>query len=416
MRYLLFCLFLVLSIALIFPGDVSAATTIWKIQAIDTMKYSRDEARNVDILDQIDTIVETIAGMGATHVSIATPYDEEFIPTLTAWVREARKQGISVWFRGNWSAWEGWFGYPKFTNPNDHHAKTTDFIAKHADLFLDGDIFSPAPEAENGGFGDPRGSAQKSAQYNRFLVDSYAACQKAFRSIGKKVSCGYFSMNGDVAKTVLTRETVEKTGNIVVIDHYVRDLTQIPKDIAYLYEKLGAPIVFGEFGAPIPDINGPMTEDEQATYIDQLYRIFYHEKDRVIGMNYWTVINGSAAILNPNGSSRKAVAVIRTYYIPAIVQGTITDIFSDPLPETTVNILQTPAKTVTDKLGSFQLPVPEGSYTLEIQKEGYHAVTRTVSIITGKTTTIGEQLNPKHRGILYYLRMMLLRIKIFMHR
>src|SRR3989304_760988 len=67
---------------------------IWPVQAIDTMKYSRDLAReklNDPSFDAvIDEQVRIIAETGATHVAIATPYDEEFLPFLTRWVSAAR--------------------------------------------------------------------------------------------------------------------------------------------------------------------------------------------------------------------------------------------------------------------------------------------------------------------------------------
>ncbi|MDP3888564.1 MAG: hypothetical protein Q8Q24_00825, partial [bacterium] len=90
---------------------------IMEFKSIDTMKYSRDIAReklNDPSFDKvIDTQVKNIADTGATHVAIATPYDEEFLPILKRWVSSARKYNLKVWFRGNWSGWEGWFDYPK---------------------------------------------------------------------------------------------------------------------------------------------------------------------------------------------------------------------------------------------------------------------------------------------------------------
>src|SRR3989339_935814 len=77
--------------------SVSAAdtkSTWWEFQSIDTMKYSRDLAReklNNQEFDQvINQQVANIASAGASHVGIATPYDEEFFPFLKRWVDAAR--------------------------------------------------------------------------------------------------------------------------------------------------------------------------------------------------------------------------------------------------------------------------------------------------------------------------------------
>src|SRR3989344_7391314 len=112
----------------------------WKVQSIDTMKYSRDlsreklEDKSFDSI--IDDTMKKISATGATHVSIGTPYDSEFLPILKRWVDSARKNGLKVWFRGNWSGWEGWFGYPKISR-DEHIALTENFILNNPNLFKD---------------------------------------------------------------------------------------------------------------------------------------------------------------------------------------------------------------------------------------------------------------------------------------
>src|SRR5690606_12731663 len=80
---------------------------LWEIRAVDTMKFSRDAARE-DIPDSaIIAELTAIKQVGATHVGIATPYDEEFYPMLKRWVEHARDLDLKIWFRGNFSGWEG---------------------------------------------------------------------------------------------------------------------------------------------------------------------------------------------------------------------------------------------------------------------------------------------------------------------
>jgi len=285
------CLCLAVLLVIILTTKTTQAqtkTSFWQFTSIDTMKYSRDPSREKlhdPSYDQlIDAHVREIAEIGATHVAIATPYDEEFVPMVSRWVNPARKYHINVWFRGNFSSWEGWFGYKRFTDITEHHILTKQFITNHADLFQDGDIFTPCPECENGGPGDPRGSAEKSARFNQFLIDSYNNCTEAFASIHKQVTCGYFSTNGDIAKQVLTPDTVEKIGNTIVIDHYVSSPEKMSDDLDYFHNKFpNAKIVLGEFGAPIPDLNGTMNEEQQADFVDQLLQVFINTNQKYKG-------------------------------------------------------------------------------------------------------------------------------------
>src|SRR3972149_11347222 len=102
------------------PKTILARERFFQVQSIDTMKYSRDVAReklkDFSYDKEIETQVKNIAETGASHVAIATPYDDEFLPFLRRWVKAAREKGLNVWFRGNFSGWENWFDYEKFTD------------------------------------------------------------------------------------------------------------------------------------------------------------------------------------------------------------------------------------------------------------------------------------------------------------
>jgi hypothetical protein len=357
-----------LSIA--FPGK-AFAKGFWPVTAIDTMKFSRDISREPDVLTRIPTYVAAVAALHPTHIAIATPYDEEFYPVLNAWVTEARKYHLSVWFRGNWSSWEGWFGYPKFTDITDHHKKTREFILKHKELFRDGDIFTPVPEAENGGAGDPRGSDQKASAFRTFLVDSYSTCVNAFSTIGSNVSCGYFSVNGDVARDVFTKDMVRKTGNVVVIDHYVKTPEKLAADIQYLHDKYDAPIVLGEYGAPIPDIHGTMTEAAQAEYIANTLEHVIALGDTVTGVNYWTAFGGSTALFTDALEPKRVANTIQTYYNPPILTGNITDQFGRSVPDATVYIQGSTIKKHTDVRGKYDIPLTDVTRTLVIEAPNF---------------------------------------------
>lgn len=286
--------------------------------SIDTMKYSRDLSREKlgdTLFDSvIDIQVKNIANTGATHVAIATPYDEEFYPMLKRWVLAARKYNLKVWFRGNWSGWEGWFDYPKITRA-EHTRKIEEFITKHKDIFIDGDIFTACPECENGGPGDPRQTGDI-AGFRKFLINEYNVTKSLFKIINKNVGSNFNSMNGDVARAVMDKQTTSALNGIVTIDHYVATPEKLLSDIREISRTSGGKIVLGEFGAPIPDINGDMDESEQAAWISKALRLLL-SSETVVGINYWTNIGSSTALWNEDNTPKAAVGVIRSIFSQA---------------------------------------------------------------------------------------------------
>jgi len=103
--YLILLLFIGLSIAFFFstPHQTSSVLiptvpTLWKYQCIDTMKTTRDRAREwknrPDLYEQIDMELTAIKETGANCVAIATPYDDEFFPYLNQWIEVARRKSL----------------------------------------------------------------------------------------------------------------------------------------------------------------------------------------------------------------------------------------------------------------------------------------------------------------------------------
>lgn len=344
--------------------------TWWEVQSVDTMKFSRDLSREkVDDLgfdQEIDEHVSKIAQVGATHVAIGTPYDEEFLPFLRRWVDSARRHNLKVWFRGNWSGWQQWFDYPSITR-EEHLAKTEEFIIQNTDLFADGDIFGACPECENGGPGDPRSNGDL-AGHREFLINLYQVTKQGFKEIGKQVKTNYFSMNGDVARLVMDQKTTAALDGIVVVDHYVASPQQLANDLNSLAKQSGGRVVLGEFGAPIPDIHGQMSAEDQAGWIEEALREL-SQIPQLVGINYWVGVGGSTQIWEAGLSPRPAVEVIRSFYQLPIAQGLIRDQRGRPIAK--AEVATGHHLVITGRKGRFQLAYLPWHPKLSIKAEGF---------------------------------------------
>ncbi len=318
------------------------------------MKISRDVARekknDADFTNYIDRVTKQIAETGATHISIATPYDDEFIPFLRKWVIAARKHNLNVWFRGNFSGWEEWFDYDRITR-EDHLKKTETFILSNPQLFEDGDLFSSCPECENGGPGDPRSTGDTEG-FRRFIIDEYSLANSSFQKINKKVQSNLFSMNGDVALLIMNKETTTALDGVVVIDHYVKTPKKTIEDINTLAEQSGGKVILGEFGVPIPDIHGEMTEDEQADWINDLFKQLI-KNPHVDGLNYWTSHGSSTELWYADHTPKKVVATLAQYYSPHYMKAVVIDKFGNPLSG--VSVASGEFHTETNDKGEFTL-------------------------------------------------------------
>ncbi len=343
----------------------------WKLRSIDTMKYSRDVARAEGRHPSFDAVIRqqvgNIAATGATHVAVATPYDEEFVPFMKRWLSVAREHGLKVWFRGNWSGWEGWFDYPRIDRAT-HIAKTRQFILRHPDIFEDDDIFTACPECENGGPGDPRFNGDL-AGHRKFLVNEHVAMEEAFAAIGKRVNVNYNSMNGDVAWLVMDRETTKALGGVVAIDHYVPTIKQLTDYIVAIGERSGGKVVLGEIGAPVPDIHGNFSPERQAAWVEELLTELAHLPN-LIGLNYWTSVGGSTQLWMPGGTARPAVEVLTSFYKPRVVFGGVRDEVDRPIVGATVT--DGFVSATTDWRGYFELLDRErDEFALVVSADGY---------------------------------------------
>ncbi len=369
----------------------------WQFRAIDTMKYSRDvagEKLNDPSYDQeIETEVKNIAATGATHVAIATPYDEQFLPFLKRWVEAARRHHLKVWFRGNWSNWEGWFGRERKMTFDEHTRKTVEFIKNHPELFENGDAFTGCPECENGAQGDPRMTG-KVNEYRKFLIEQHVESEKAFQSIGKTVNTSLMSMNKDVADLIMDEATAKGVGGFVTIDHYVGEAKRVARDVNQIGEKTKAKVVLGEFGAPIPDLNGEMTEDQQAAWIDEALADL-QKSPYLYGISYWVNKGGSTAIWNDNNTPKKAVNTLTKYFQPMQLYGSLTDELGFKVSDV---LIDANGKHYRSENGEYLIPL-YGYQTVKFIKEGYFMETVEVSAAPNGRHNI--KMKPQSPSVFY---------------
>jgi hypothetical protein len=393
-------------------GEQSAPTSaiLWQYQCIDTMKYSRDAAREFMGKPEnnkafISKEVAEVRSLGANCIAIATPYDEEFIPVLSTWVAAAHEQGLVVWFRGNFSGWEGWFDHPKLTSAADHHALMKQFIIKHGNLFKQGDILTPAPEAENGLLGSPWQSEQSKQALRDFVIASYANCSATVKEVAAPVRCGFFSTNGDVAEKIYTLDTIHKIGAVTTIDHYVSSVERMDRDIVNLQKQKQAQVFLGEFGAPIPDINGNMTEAEQSLFVRRLFNTFYVRKNIITGVNYWVLRGGSTSLLNDDGSERAVTETVRDFYKPGVIRGTVMNTIGQPLGGVNIRTGDGVQSIKTDRKGQFSLTLPAGRTDLTFEIAGYSSQNFPVESIRATAITQTIELNPVKQSLWYKARL-----------
>ena len=186
--------------------------------------------------------------------------------------------------------------------------------------------------------------------------------------------------------------------------------------IDYFGQNFGAKVLLGEFGAPIPDINGPMKESEQAKFIDDIFHLLYKKKDNVEGINYWVLSNGSTKLLNDDGSPRQVVEIVKNYFIPGRIRGVVTNSLGERLKEIPVVTNEGYNSSVTDRFGAYTLVIPAGKAEVTIGGNGYKTVTKKFELTRDSEATFDVTLEPEESNPLYRFRLWISDSLEFLHR
>ncbi|MBV9526039.1 MAG: hypothetical protein JOZ46_09545 [Candidatus Dormibacteraeota bacterium] len=271
----------------------------------------------------IYTLIEDEKALGANAATVDMPYDgpdgyAECQPVDPAayestWVSAIHQVGLRVWFRQAWNTWAAYYGEPKFsyaTSPSvpyegaggaadvlsgadtgSYLAKTYHFILDHASYFANGDIFTPASEADGAGIGPNPGCAAALCEFpsipefNRFLRDSLTVDREAFKQIGVDVFVGLFGTSCEYLDR-LEPDTVTAMG-IVSTDCYVPSAARLLRDLDTMHETYGSPVVLSEWGDIWDEAREPQTQDSVSQALEAVVKSPF-----VGGMGYWQGIGG----------------------------------------------------------------------------------------------------------------------------
>ena len=375
----------------------------WEVQSIDTMKTSRDQTlykmneREYD--EQIEEEVRQIKNLGAIYVTVDGAYDEEYVSWLKRWVKTARQNNLRVWYRGNFSGWHGWFG-PKNMSRQQHKVELKKFILNNSNLFEDGDIFTACPECEYGGPGNPLATKDYEG-FRAFMIEEIDIMQESFDAIGKDVVYTYTSMNPDVAKQIVNNDLLKKLNNTVTLDYFFEDISVLSEGLDYFREKFpGIRFVIGEFGAPIPEINGSMSPNEKAEFIGSVMKYLYEQND-VIGVNYWVSTGGATELFDAELRPTKSAGIVGSYFSAKQISGVVRGSANQRLSGIAVSVSGENKFTKTDINGFYRLPILDQSTTLIFSGSEYKTV-RTDSIyMAGNQVVQNMKMTPeKKQGFL----------------
>ena len=175
-------------------------------------------------------------------------------------------------------------------------------------------------------------------------------------------------MNGDVARVIMDRDTTRALDGVVTIDHYVSTPEKLIEDIESIARVSGGSIVLGEFGAPIPDIHGRLSEKQQEEWLqDALSKLI--ETDELIGISYWTNTGSSTQLWRSDGTPRPAAEVLKSFYKATIAHGRVIDEAGWGIEGAYLTIRD--KRYFAEKNGSFEFPYFEHQDKIKVAAPGF---------------------------------------------
>lgn len=301
----------------------------WTIQSIDVMKYSKDLVCNPPSITMINTLTDRIVTAGANFVAISTPYDNpdcgSAINLTTAWVTSARAKKLHVWHRHMGLAFEGIYGVTKTKNLTAYTQQIVDYITNNADLFQDGDIFTPTPEPDSAGINGVTYCSiicQFSSidEYNSWIQSTQSAVKATFARLNKHVKVGYYGESGFIVwgennpdwigRGFLTQKTVDSMDGVIAMDTYPETFGgNMANSLNGAHTRWpNAHLVVGEWGT----ITSSTNDQKIAEVIDTMGAT---ERTYVDGINYWNLgPSGREGLLDATFNPLPAFQTIKDFY------------------------------------------------------------------------------------------------------
>jgi hypothetical protein len=231
--------------------------------------------------------------------------------------------------------------------------------------------------------------------FTKFIIDEHQATSALFNQFGLKVATNFASMNADVARLIMDKPTTAAMGGLVVIDHYVKSPDKLVTDVEEISGMSGGQVVLGEFGAPIPDLHGGMTEAGQAEWIETALSEL-SKQPNLAGLNYWVNIGGSTQLWTATGNARKAVDVVKSFYSPASFLITVRNEAGENLSGAKINYRG--RSFVTGDSGQVRIPVNSDTKLVNISLKDY----RSYSLLMSDNQTTAEAVLIKAREGLWF--------------
>jgi hypothetical protein len=322
----------------------------WPVQSVDAMKYTKDVMCGQPTSTFIDSWLDRAVEIGATHVAIATPYQDvtcsgQTISAITftmAWIDQIRDHNLKVWHRHPNLKFEGIYSQTKDRSPDGfrHIKNITDFIALDAtypDLIQPGDLFTPEAEPQNGGINGVTTCSQSicmfssTADFNEWLRLAQLASELALKAQGIPVATTVGDPNGvlvgldgfdgfitfgnnnpsHLGTSKIEAATVAAKHNIIGIDHYPSGGDTMAIDLEELRDVWPSADVFiSEYGT----IYSGLTDAQREQLIIDTFDAFV-ARSWVKGVGYWQFgPGGNEALINSDFTKRAHFDEVQGYY------------------------------------------------------------------------------------------------------
>lgn len=295
----------------------------WAVKSIDTQIVSKHWPHVPK--EAIREQVAMLKALDTNFIAVGTPYDR--VDELKAWADAIHNEGLNVWFRSHWAAWEGDDGKPRTLAPDDYLIQTEKFVRQNPDLFRPGDAFTAAVEPEQVGIGLGYRFLSWN-QYRQFILDQVAVSNRAFHAIGLegKIYTNWISVNGWVVENEFTPELVKKLG-LITVDHfgpqsqnmgeydspaYIAET--VGSDLDRMHKKFNVPFLLGEWGYQIhQDVSDSLQAETVQKTLDTL-----SNKNYIVGINYWSHMGHHSRIIDDKQGSdlkyRQAANVLKAMF------------------------------------------------------------------------------------------------------